>query len=67
MTKHRHISADLPFSFCERCPNVELENNTFYGANGAAEMTIRTCIHQRICAKTVKLMLETIEKGDQLE
>lgn len=67
MTKTRNVKAELPYTFCERCPNVELEYSNFYSASREADMTIRYCIHQKICVKAVKMALDTIDKGDQLE
>ena len=65
MTQQRTIKADLPYTFCERCPNVELEKVGFYTFNGE-DQTYRVCTNAAICEKTVKMTLETIDKGEPL-
>lgn len=64
-TKTRNVKADLPYTFCEHCPNVELEKVGFYTFGGYEE-TARICSNAAICEMAVKMALETIDKGEPL-
>lgn len=65
MTQQRNVKANLPFSFCERCPNVELEKTGYYTFHGE-DITYRVCTKAPICEKTVQMALDTIDKGEEL-
>lgn len=51
---------DAPFSFCDRCPNMSIDETKCY--NGETVFcTFYRCYYSDICARTVELYLEDLE------
>ena len=55
-----NISVQAPFSFCDRCPNMNIDETKCY--NGETVFcTFYRCYYSDICARTVELYLEDLE------
>lgn len=54
------IEVDTPFSFCDRCPNLDIDTTKCYSGE-TVFCTYFRCCNSDICARTVELYLEDLE------
>ena len=55
-----NISVQTPFSFCDRCPNMSIDETKCYSGESVFCMFYR-CYNSDICARTIELYLEELE------
>ena len=49
----------VPFRFCDRCKEFDLEQSKFYNGD-EAYLTINRCANEEICEHVIRLFLETM-------
>ena len=55
------IEVYAPFSFCDRCPNMSIDETKCY-SGGTVFCTFYRCDYSDICARTVELYLEELDR-----
>lgn len=56
-----NISVQAPFSFCDRCPNMSIDETKCYSGE-TVFYTFYRCDYSDICARTVELYLEELDR-----
>lgn len=61
-----NISVQTPFSFCDRCPNMSIDETKCYSGESVF-CTFYRCYNSDTCARTIELYLEELgrEKSKQ--
>ena len=56
-----NISVQAPFSFCDRCPNMSIDETKCYSGE-TVFCTFYRCYNSDTCARTIELYLEELDR-----
>lgn len=56
-----NISVQTPFSFCDRCPNMSIDETKCYSGESVF-CTFYRCYNSDTCARTIELYLEELDR-----